>query len=155
MEGRLRSGGQTGQWRVDCAASQTGRQCIHLFFSTETYFYEIIWKFSKERHTGMNAASCNKTLNNESAFFFRIRRSVHRFCIRRVQPKRCNISYYVYFCMTLYMFQTVFPSIIRSSKLHVQRQVFVRPLLSPAASLSTSRKQFCNFEFLMMDGKTV
>jgi len=27
------------------------------------------------------------------------------------------------------MFQTVFPSIIRSSKLHIQRQVFVRPLL--------------------------
>ena len=34
------------------------------------------------------------------------------------------------------MFQMVFPSIIRSSKLHVQRQVFVRPLLLPAASLA-------------------
>jgi hypothetical protein len=33
------------------------------------------------------------------------------------------------------MFQTVFPSIIRSSKLHIQRQVFVRPILLPAASL--------------------
>jgi len=33
-----------------------------------------------------------------------------------------------YFCKTLYMFQTVFPSIIRSSKLHIQRQVFVRPI---------------------------
>ena len=27
------------------------------------------------------------------------------------------------------MFQTVFPSIIRSTKLHIQRQAFVRPLL--------------------------
>ena len=27
------------------------------------------------------------------------------------------------------MFQTVFPSIIRSSKLHIQRQAFVRPIL--------------------------
>jgi len=34
------------------------------------------------------------------------------------------------------MFQTVFPYIIRSSKLHIQRQVFVRPTLLPAASLA-------------------
>jgi len=32
----------------------------------------------------------------------------------------------IYFCKTLYMFQTVFLSIIRSSKLHIQRQVFFR-----------------------------
>jgi len=31
----------------------------------------------------------------------------------------------IYFCKTLYMFQTVFPSIISSSKLHIQRQVAV------------------------------
>jgi len=42
---------------------------------------------------------------------------------------------FIYFCKTLYMFQTVFPSIISSSKLHIERQVFVRPLLLPAASL--------------------
>ena len=40
-----------------------------------------------------------------------------------------------YFCKTLYMFQTGFPSIIRSTKLHIQRRVFVRPLLLPSASL--------------------
>jgi len=34
------------------------------------------------------------------------------------------------------MFQTGFPSVIRSSKLHIQRQVFFRPLLLPAASLA-------------------
>jgi len=33
------------------------------------------------------------------------------------------------------MFQTGFPSIIRSTKLHIQRQALVRPLLLPAASL--------------------
>jgi len=43
---------------------------------------------------------------------------------------------FIYFCKTLYMFQTVFPSIIRSSKLHIQLQVFVRPLLLPADSLA-------------------
>jgi len=45
--------------------------------------------------------------------------------IRRVQPERCNVSQFIYFCKTLYMFQTVFLSIIRSSKLHIQRQVLV------------------------------
>jgi len=41
---------------------------------------------------------------------------------------------FIYFCKTLYMFQTVFPPIIRSTKLHIQLQAFVRPLLLPAAS---------------------
>jgi len=36
------------------------------------------------------------------------------------------------------MFQTVFPSIIRGSKLHIQRQVFVRPLLLLAATCTAS-----------------
>jgi hypothetical protein len=49
----------------------------------------------------------------------------------------------------LYMFQTVFPSIIKSSKLHIQRQVFIRPILLPAASLARLAA------VLMMDGKTV
>ena len=34
------------------------------------------------------------------------------------------------------MFQTGFPSIMSSSKLYIQRKVFVRPLLLPAASLA-------------------
>ena len=54
--------------------------------------------------------------------------------IRRVQPTTCNVSQFLYFCKKLYMFQTVFPSIIRSSKLHIQRQIFVRPVLLSAAS---------------------
>jgi len=48
--------------------------------------------------------------------------------IRTVQPTRCEVSQFIYFCKTLYMFQTVFPSIIGSSKLHIQHQVFVRPI---------------------------
>jgi len=40
------------------------------------------------------------------------------------------------FCKTLFVFQTVFPSLMRSSKLHIQRQVFVTPLHLPAASLA-------------------
>ena len=43
-----------------------------------------------------------------------------------------RVSQFIYFCKTLYMIQTGFPSIIRSSKLHIQRQVFVRPAASLA-----------------------
>jgi len=32
------------------------------------------------------------------------------------------VSQFIYFCMTLYMFQTGFRSIIRSSKLYILRQ---------------------------------
>jgi len=56
--------------------------------------------------------------------------------VRRVQPTRCDVSQFICFSKMLYMFQTVFPSVIRSSKLHTQRQVFVRPILLPAASLA-------------------
>ena len=66
---------------------------------------------------------------------FNIHRSMHRYYIRRV-PTRSNVSQFLYFCKTLYMFQTGFPSIIKSSKLYIQLQVFVRPLLLPAASLT-------------------
>ena len=52
--------------------------------------------------------------------------------LRRVQPTKCDVSQFIYFCKMLYMFQTGFPSIIRNPKLHIQRQVFVRPLLLPA-----------------------
>jgi len=34
--------------------------------------------------------------------------------IRRVQPTRRNVSQFIYFCKTLYMIQTGFPSIFRS-----------------------------------------
>jgi len=55
--------------------------------------------------------------------------------MRRVQPARCNVSQYIHLCKTLCMFQTGFPS-IKSSKLHIQRQVFVRTILLPAARLT-------------------
>jgi len=35
---------------------------------------------------------------------------------------------------TLYMFRTIFPSVVRSSKLHTQQQAYVTHLLLPAAS---------------------
>ena len=87
-------------------------------------------------------------LNSLSKFNYHM--SVHRQYIRRVQPTKYNVSQFIYFCKTLYMFQTVFPSIIRGSKLHIQRPVFVRPLLLPAAGRDATV-----FELLMIEGKPV
>ena len=42
-----------------------------------------------------------------------------------VKPTRCTIfSNLFYFGITLYMFRTVFPSIVRSSRLYIQQQVY-------------------------------
>jgi len=59
---------------------------------------------------------------------FNIHKSVYRQYILRVQPKRCNVSQFIYLCKTLNMFQTGFPSINRNSKLYIQGQAFVRTI---------------------------
>jgi len=49
------------------------------------------------------------------------------------KPTRCaNITNLFYFRMTLYMFRTVFPSVIRSSRLYTQQQAFVKQILLTA-----------------------
>ena len=48
------------------------------------------------------------------------------------------------------MFRTVFPSIIRSSKLRIRQKAYVRQLLLPASSGDEMEIQL-----LMMDGKNV
>ena len=54
---------------------------------------------------------------------------------------------FIYFYVTLYMFRTVFPSIVRSSRLYIQQQAYVNQILLLLAVYSR--------ELLMMDGKTV
>jgi hypothetical protein len=49
------------------------------------------------------------------------------------------------------MFQTVFPSIIRSSRLYIQQQVYVKTEITEMTY--TSRCMY-SLELLMMDGKT-
>ena len=70
--------------------------------------------------------------STHSLFWFRMRYEIlpndTASFIRRVQPTTCNVSQFIYLCKMLYMFQTVFPSIIKNSKLHIQRQVFFRPM---------------------------
>jgi len=50
------------------------------------------------------------------------------------------------------MFRAGFPSIISSSKLHIQSQVFVRPLLLPAASLARLTAGSSNCDTLHLVG---
>jgi len=52
-----------------------------------------------------------------------VNRAMHPNIISIVKPTRCtNVSNLFYFGITLYMFHTVFPSIIRSSRLYIQQQ---------------------------------
>ena len=53
--------------------------------------------------------------------------------ISTVKPTRCTtVSNLFYFWMTHYMFRTVFPSIIRSSRVYIQQQAFVKQILLSA-----------------------
>ena len=61
---------------------------------------------------------------------------------------------FINFGMTVYMFRTVFPSIIRSSRLYIQQQAYeyVKQKLLAA---SRNGVELSSIPFLMMDGKTV
>jgi len=72
------------------------------------------------------------------------------------------LSQIIYSCKTLYMFRTVFSSIIRSSKLRTQQRYMSRaaaigdsPIAAGSSSCLTYRYCIRSFELLMMDGKTV
>ena len=66
----------------------------------------------------------------------RIPLSSKQFPLHSQSTTNKMLRFSIYFCKTLYVFRTGFTSIIRSSKLHIQRQVLVWPLLLPAASLA-------------------
>ena len=69
----------------------------------------------------------------------------------------------IYFIeVTLYMFRTVFPSIIRSSRLYILQQAYVKQILLSACwravgSICLTYACCCMYslELLMMDGKTI
>ena len=84
--------------------------------------------------TLFTAGCSNKTLNaKKKNHGFDVHRAVHRNSIFTVNPTRCtNLSNLFYFGTTLYMFRTVFPSIIWSSKLYIQKQAFVKQTLLSA-----------------------
>ena len=57
---------------------------------------------------------------------FDVHRSVHRNIFIQNTQQDAPVSQIIYSCKTLYMFRTVFPSIIRSSKLHIRQQAYVQ-----------------------------
>jgi len=84
-----------------------------------------------------------------------------RFVAKRLNhcaTSRCtNVSNLFHFGMTFYMFRTVFPSIIRSSRLYIQQQAYVKQILLSACWQVDSSICCCMYslELLMMGGKTV
>ena len=94
---------------------------------------------------------------------FDVHRAVHRNIISVSKPTRCtNVSNLFYFGITLYMFRTVFSSIIRSSRLYIQQQPFVKQILLSAYQQADNSIFLTNgcccmysLELLMMDGKTI
>jgi len=48
--------------------------------------------------------------------------SLTPICFSEYKQQDAAFLKFIYFCKTLYMFQTGFPSIIRSTKLHIKRQ---------------------------------
>jgi len=68
--------------------------------------------------------------------FFDVHTAVHLNIISIVKPTRCtNVSNLFYFRTTLYMFRTVLPSIIRSSRLYIQQQSYVKQILLSHSSI--------------------
>ena len=68
---------------------------------------------------------------------------VRHVCVPLETYDRCtNVSNLFYFGMTLYMFRTVIPSIIRSSRLYIQQQAFVKQILLTACCLLANRQQY-------------
>jgi len=64
---------------------------------------------------------------------FGFHRAMYRNIIPIAKPTRCTgVSNLFYFRIVLYVFRTVFPSIIRSSRLYIQQQAFVKQILLSA-----------------------
>ena len=105
-----------------------------------------------------DARSTTHQIYRKQAYESDVHRAVHRNIISIVKPT--NVSNLLYFGMALHMFRTVFPSFIRSSRLYIQQQAYVKMiLLLPCAAvcLLASRQQHLfgccmySLELLMMD----
>jgi len=94
------------------------------------------WVYSEGFH------SWEVKLTNSTGFIsyeFDVHRAVHRNIISIVKQTRCtNVSNLFYFGMTFYMFRKVFPSIIRSSRLYIQQQAYVKQILLSSLSTQTA-----------------
>jgi len=114
------------------------------------------WGNNSEELRSPSTCSAGMNQGTQIQYTFDVHRAVHRNIISIVKPTNCtNVSSLFHFGMTLYMFRTVFPSIIKSSRLYIQQQASVKQIL-----LSACRQQYLfsccmySLELLMTDGKT-
>ena len=123
-------------------------QFIYLFLSDALHVSDGFSVHHQEHKTAHTASGICHT--RFAILFISVRRSTCFRWVFRPSSGAQNWTYsvrylsdpfhnFIYFCKTLYMFQTDFPSIICSTKLHIQRQVFVRPILLTDASQTSSR----------------
>jgi len=115
-------------------------------------FFELIMLFSLRFHSPI--------LNQNWGHFLYVTRNWSRdwrqmdvgkrtlYSILRVQPTRGDVSQFIYFCKTLYMFQTVFPS-------HHQELKTAHTASGVCQTVTATWRCMCSFELLMMDEKTV
>ena len=112
---------------------QSVSTCKRLWYTVSCIMCKYHTHVNRSAYITYQTNAILKRLPNHN-FKFSIHKSVYRYYILRAQPTKCDVSQFIfYFCKTLYMFQTGFPSIIRSSKLHIHRQAFVILLLLPDA----------------------
>jgi len=68
-----------------------------------------------------------------------------------VKPTRCtSVLNLFYFGMALYMFRTVFPSVIRSSRPYIQQQAFIKQILLSAYQRPLASRQQYLFDKCML-----
>jgi len=131
-----------------------------VFFSNSSFFYpqpHITRRYSQVLFLATEAI-CRNTLSTVQRFWYNLagggvrRKYEGHYIISIVKPTRCtSVSNLFHFGMTLYMFRTVFPPIIRSSKLYIlqpNRQQYLFVKCHGCCSMYS-------LELLMMDGKTV
>jgi len=87
------------------------------------------WQHCSALHWSMHAAYISAFIGNISYFNLFVPQQIWRlwdhasWYISIVQPTRCTM--FRVYLISLYMFWMVFPSIIRSSRLYIQHQVYV------------------------------
>jgi hypothetical protein len=121
-----------------CAASH----CISASFCQITARYWIEWAWNERKETNENfrneyliraSQELRKVLGTQYGFWkvLQIFKLFNlRFITSIVQPTRCtSFSNLFYFEIKLYLFRTVISFIIRSSRLYIQQQVYVKKIL--------------------------
>ena len=102
--------------------------CASCWFHNMNYVYISLHGMTTNIKVGCENL-CSLKFRVVGLVIFDVHKAVHRNIISTVKPTRCtNVSNLFYFGITLYMFRTVFPSIISSSRLYIQQQAFVEQI---------------------------